>query len=241
MNTTHLWNSQTYQLEKEAVLLARDTADVWSFQTFAKPATQLQRSGPSCEEMCSEYPDDAECLEMCEGEFADEFAEMEDFAKPDQGPPEDAVMGAEPQSAEMTCNDMCGDDEPECLNACNACLPNSDMFSEEWYKCMEEMMGTEAGHDHSDEQHEQHHDSDEHPDTVAKSDDVAMKEQRRMMVKSEQQQDIDEMQAARDLDDYNANAGDRLMGSVAAPVFANADFFDYGGMDEAPAAAAAAV
>ena len=97
-------------------------------------------------------------------------------------------MGAEPQSAEMTCNDMCGDDEPECLDACNACLPNSDMFSAEMYDCMEKMMeemmkDTEAEHqhDHSDEQH---------------------------VV----------------LDDYEAKLGYN-------------DFdFDYGGMDEAPAA-----
>jgi len=58
MNTTHIWNSQTYQLEKEAVLLTRDT--------------QLQSAGPTivrrsaqkdiCKEMCK---DDSNCLEVC--------------------------------------------------------------------------------------------------------------------------------------------------------------------------------
>ena len=143
MNTTHLWNSQTYQLEKEAVLLARDTADVWSFQTFAKPATQL-RAGPSCEEMCRDYPGDDSCLEICESGFDD--------VEPDQGPPEDAAVPEDFAAMEMTCNDMCGDDDPECLKACNACkLKISDMFSEEMYDCMDAAMNTEAEHDHSGE------------------------------------------------------------------------------------------
>ena len=137
MNTTHLWNSQTYQLEKEAVLLARDTADVWSFQTFAKPATQLQRSG--CEEMCSEYPDDdGECLEICEGEFA----EMEDFAKPDQGPSDDC---------KKTCEEF-GNSSNNCLAACNTCkLKTQNMSKDEMFGCIDEEMRGESDEKQSDE------------------------------------------------------------------------------------------
>jgi len=62
MNTTHIWNSQTCQLEKEAVLLKRHTTDVWSFQTFSKPATQLQSTDFNCQDICD---DDSNCLEAC--------------------------------------------------------------------------------------------------------------------------------------------------------------------------------
>lgn len=165
-NTTHLWNSQTYQLEKEAVLLARDTADVWSFQTFAKPATQLQQTDP-CELACRGNDDPDYCYQMCSESDLD------------KGPPEDPEDFA---AMEMTCNDMCGDDDRKCVEVCNACKVNiTDMFSEEMYECMDAGVNTEAEHQHDSDEHRQH-------DRVAKSDDVAMKEQRSMMVKSDEKQ-----------------------------------------------------
>lgn len=145
MNTTHLWDSQTYQLEKEAVLLARDTANVWSFQTFAKPATQLQRTGFSCEELCKDYPGDDSCLETCENESIT-----------DQGLPEMEEDFAEMNLEEMTCEDMCEEDK-KCLGACNICKRNiSNILSSEMIDCMNE---------HEEKQHhsdgEKQHDSDE--------------------------------------------------------------------------------
>lgn len=218
MNTTHLWNSQTYTptFEKNPVQLMRAAENVWSFQTFAKPATQLQQSGPSCEEMCRDNDDPDYCYQMCS---ESDLAGVES----DQGPAEDPEDFT---AMEMTCNNMCGDDDPKCVEVCNKCKVNiTNMSSEEMYECMDAGMNTEAEHQHdSDEQHEQHHDSDEHRDTVAMSDDVAMEEQQRMMEASDEQRDVDRREA--DLDRDNKNAGGILTGQPDDTIV-----LDYGGMD----------